>query len=283
MAINYPNFSVLMSVYYKEKADYLRMALNSIWGQQTVKPTEIILVKDGPLTEELNALITEFVPVAPIKVINLPCNQGLGEALNIGIKHCTNEWIARMDSDDISVPNRFEAQLKSIMEHPNVDLLGAWITEFDKDTSNIIAVKKVPSSMDQILVYSRKRNPINHPVVMFRKQAVMDAGGYQHCPLFEDYWLWVRMLQNGATAYNIPTSLLWFRASKDMFKRRGGFTYIHHEYLFQKKLLRIKYISVPTFLKNIVIRCFFRLVPNKLRTYLYQLILRDHTTNVKHT
>lgn len=273
--MEYPNFSVLLSVYNKEKSENLKQALNSIWNLQSVKPTEIVLVKDGSLTPELDAVIAEFSLKSPLKIVSLPINQGLGRALNEGIKHCSCEWIARMDSDDISMPDRFEIQLHYVKDHPDVDLVGAWVSEFEDEISNVRFVKKVPSSDKEILVYAQQRNPLNHPVVLFRKQTVIQVGGYQHCPLFEDYWLWVRMLKNGYKVYNIPRSLLWFRASDDMFKRRGGLRYIYYEYQFQKKIRKLGFITRSTFLKNMGVRCFFRMIPNRFRVYLYKVVLRD--------
>ena len=273
--MEYPNFSVLLSVYNKEKAENLKQALNSIWNLQSVKPTEIVLVKDGSLTPELDAVIAEFSLNSPLKIVSLPINQGLGRALNEGIKHCSCEWIARMDSDDISMPDRFEIQLHYVKDHPDVDLVGAWFSEFEDEISNVRFVRKVPSSDKEILVYAQQRNPLNHPVVLFRKQTVIQVGGYQHCPLFEDYWLWVRMLKNGYKVYNIPRSLLWFRASDDMFKRRGGLRYIYYEYQFQKKIRKLGFITRSTFFKNMGVRCFFRMIPNRFRVYLYKVVLRD--------
>lgn len=269
------DFSVLLSVYWKERADYLHLALKSIWDDQTVKPSEIVLVKDGPLTPELDRVISGFQMKTPLKVIALEQNQGLGRALNEGLKHCSCEWVARMDSDDISMPNRFEMQLAYIAVHPETAVLGAWITEFEQDTSHILSVRRTPESQAEIVRYSKKRCPVNHPVVMFRRSAVQDAGNYQHLPLFEDYWLWTRMLAKKEEFHNIQQSLLWFRVSDDMFRRRGGFSYIRCEYRFQKKLRNLNFISRTDLFVNMSIRSLFRLIPNRSRAFLYKQVLRS--------
>ena len=127
-----------------------------------------------------------------------------------------------MDTDDIAMPERFEKQLAVFKKYPDIDVVGAWINEFEDNVSNIKSVRKLPELPDDIRQFAKRRNPINHPVVMFRKSAVLAAGGYRHFPLFEDYYLWIRMLMNGAKFYNIQESLLYFRFSPEMFKRRGG-------------------------------------------------------------
>ncbi len=267
-------FSVLISVFYKEYPAFLRQALHSIWYEQTLKPTEIVLVKDGPLTKELDNVIEDAMREMPLKTVILPTNQGLGVALNEGLKNCTYDIVARMDSDDIAMPNRFSIEFSYLENHPNVDVVGAWITEFEDDPSEELSKRKVPENHVDICHYAKSRCPINHPVVMFRKSAVEKAGGYQHCFLLEDYWLWVRMLIQGARFYNIPQSLLWFRTSPDMFRRRAGLRYVKSEVQFQYRLLKIGFISPLQYIKNISIRFCFRLIPNRLRMLLYKKFLR---------
>lgn len=267
-------YSVLLSIYYKEKPQYLKEALNSVF-KQTVQSQEIVLVKDGPLTDELDEIINNYVSQYPnLKVISLPQNQGLGKALNEGLKYCTYDIIARMDTDDIAKPSRFEKQIKIFDEYPEIDVVGSWIDEFEDDIKNVISTRKLPETHEEILKYAQKRNPINHPVVMFRKQAVLDAGGYQHFPLFEDYYLWVRMLLNGAKFYNIQESLLYFRFSSDMFKRRGGLNYACTEARFQWHIYQLGFINLPKTVLNICIRFGTRIIPNSFRSWIYKNFLR---------
>lgn len=267
-------FSVLLSVYSKEQATYLHQSLESIF-QQTLLPTEVILIEDGPLTKELNDVIGEYVKKYPeLKIISLSENQGLGRALNEGLKYCSYDLVARMDTDDIAKPNRFERQIQIFQERPELDVVGAWIDEFEENVSNVISTRKLPEIHKDICSFAKERNPINHPVVMFRKKIVLAAGGYQHLPLFEDYYLWIRMLQNGAKFYNVQESLLYFRFSPAMFERRGGMKYIIYECRFQYIIKNLKFISFFQFLKNILARSVMRVLPNSLRTVLYKRILR---------
>lgn len=267
-------FSVLLSLYYKENPLFLLQSLKSIFTG-TLLPSEVVLVKDGPLTEELERVVEEYSQLYPnLKVIALPTNQGLGKALNEGLKHCSCELVARMDTDDIAKSNRFEEQIKIFQEHPEVDVVGAWIDEFEGDTSNITSVRKLPELHEDIMQFAKMRNPMNHPVVMFRKTAVLTAGGYLHFPLFEDYYLWVRMLMNGAKFYNIQESLLYFRFSPAMFKRRGGWKYAMDEFRFQRMMRNLHFITYAQFVKNVCIRFSTRIIPNSWRTFIYKKLLR---------
>lgn len=269
------NFSVLMSVYYKESSNNLDQALESVIINQALKPTELVLIADGPLTDSLYDVIRKYKSIEPNFIfVQLPENRGLGYALNEGMRYCSCEWIARMDSDDISMSNRFEIQMQYIQQHPEVDVVGAWIVEFEGKVTNVLSEKRVPENHDVILSYAKYRCPINHPVVVFRKTAILAVGGYKHWPNFEDYWLWVRLLMNGAVFYNIQKPLLWFRSNDEMFKRRGGLNYVRHEWCFQRYLLEIKFISRMQFVENMLIRSFFRLIPNNIRAFLYKKVLR---------
>lgn len=268
------NFSVLLSLYYKESPKYLRQSLDSIFQQSTLSP-EIVLVEDGPLTEELYQVVSEYSKKYPeLKIIPLAGNVGLGNALNEGLKHCSYDIVARMDTDDIAKPNRFEKQLKVFEEHPEYDVVGAWIDEFEGDIQNVSSTRVLPETPDDIYEFAKKRNPINHPVVMFRKSAVAAAGGYKHFPLFEDYYLWGRMLLNGARFYNIQESLLYFRFSPEMFKRRGGFKYACTEAKFLWHIHRLGLVGLGKTCINLPLRFFARIIPNGWRSWLYKKVLR---------
>lgn len=267
-------FSVLLSVYKKEQPTYLRQSLDSLFSQ-TLPPDEIVLVKDGPLTPELDAVITEYQTRCTIlKVIPLTHNQGLGKALNEGLKHCSYELVARMDTDDIAKPERFEKQIRVFTEHPEVDVCSAWIEEFHEDTSRVVSVKKLPEHQQEILRYARKRCPVNHPATMFRKEKVLEAGGYPPIPMYEDYGLWVRMLARGCRFYNLPESVLYFRTSPDTFKRRGGWEYVKKEINLLNYMREIGFISTPVFCQNVAIRLVVRLMPNSIRGFIYKHLLR---------
>ena len=244
-------FSVLLSVYYKESYSAFCKSLDSIFTQTTC-PDEVILVEDGPLGSDLNDIISEYSAKYPtLKIITLPTNQGLGKALNEGLKH----WAV------------FE-------KYSDIDVVGAWIDEFEDDISDVKSVRKLPELPDDIRQFAKRRNPINHPVVMFRKSAVLAAGGYQHFPLFEDYYLWIRMLMNGAKFYNIQESLLYFRFSPEMFKRRGGWRYVISELHFLQKMRQMHFISFSEFMQNLFVRFSIRLIPNSLRAIIYTKLIR---------
>lgn len=268
-------FSVLISVYKKEKAEYLKQALQSVINQ-TLKPTEIVIAKDGPLTKELDECIENFQRQHPklFKIITFKKNRGLGLALRDGVKACKYEYIARMDSDDISKPDRFEKQFNYLQKHPETALLGTWITEFSKDENKPDTVTKLPCTHQEIIKFAKRRNPFRHVTVVFKKEAVIQSGNYRDFLWFEDYDLFVRMLQKGYIAANIPEYIVNVRADQDMFARRGGWQYLKQDYKFQKQLLETKFIGKTDFIINITIRSIVRLIPNKLRSYLYKKILR---------
>ncbi|WP_105205162.1 glycosyltransferase [Neobittarella massiliensis] len=270
------NYSVLMSVYKREKAAFLQASIQSMMAQ-TALTDDFVLVCDGPLTDELDAVINQFVNQYPaiFHIVRLPTNQGLGNALNKGMAQCRNELIARMDSDDISMPHRCARQLKLFEEDPTLDIVSASLYEFEKEISDIRAMKTVPEKNVDIYQYARRRCPFNHPVVMYKKSAVLAAGGYQDFPLFEDYYLWVRMLQNHVHAYNIPEPLLYMRAGTDMYNRRGGLSYLKKMKDFRRYMLQIGFSKKNDYLIAIIGQTMICILPNTVRSYLYKKLLRD--------
>ncbi len=262
------NFSVLMSVYYKEKPEYLNQSIESILNQ-TVKPKEIVIVKDGPLTNELEDVIKKY----KVKEVQLEKNVGLGKALKIGVENCKYELIARMDSDDISVPNRFELELKEFKKNPNLTLVGGQVVEFNE--LGLGKKRKVPEDMKSIIKYSKKRNPFNHMTVMFKKKDILNVGNYKHMPFFEDYYLWILLIKNNYEVLNLSEILAYVRSGEEMTKRRGGIKYIQPTYNFEREIYRLKYIKLNTFLVNIFIRGTVSLVPNKVRRKIYTKVLRE--------
>lgn len=267
-------FSVLMSLYAKERPDFLRQSLDSIFSQ-TIAPTEVVIVEDGPLTTDLYSVLDEFeLNHAEIKRVALKENGGLGNALNEGLKYCSHEIVARMDTDDIALPNRFESQIDIFNTYPDVQVVSCWIDEFEGNPMNIVSTRKIPEFPFEIYKYGKKRCPINHPASVFRKSAILFAGGYRHFPLFEDYYLWVRLLLNGAKFYNIQESLLLFRSSSDVFKRRGGLKHALEEVKFQNHIRAIGYINMLQMVVNITIRFTTRIVPNSLRGFIYKKLRR---------
>lgn len=264
--------SVLISVYNKENPLFLDASLNSIINQ-TIQPDEIILIEDGPLTKELELVIIKYKSIyKSLKNIHLEKNQGLAKALNEGLKHCKNELIARMDSDDIAKPTRLAKQLEIFLKFPNIDICSSWIEEFQNSTDNILAIKKLPEKHENIIKYAKHRCPINHPAVMYKKNAVLSVGGYDGFP--EDYRLWIKMIMKGYKFYNIQESLLFFRFSPDMIKRRGGRKYALNDIKSQIDFYKMGFLSFHDTIYNIVIRVIVRIFPNRIRTYIYKQLLR---------
>lgn len=231
-------FSTLMSIYKKEDPVFLQEALSSIWNEQLLKPSEIILVEDGGLTSELYQVLDAWSKSLPniLKRIPLPENVGLGNALNEGFKHCSHEWIFRMDTDDICTPERFEKQIEFIKNHPDIDIFSSQIIEFDSNVDDITGTKKVPLSHNDILKFVQWRSPFNHMAVAYKKSVIEDVGGYQHHQLMEDYNLWLRVLAGGYKSANLKEALVLVRAGEAMVKRRRGWVYMKSEWqLFKLK------------------------------------------------
>jgi glycosyltransferase involved in cell wall biosynthesis len=254
-------FTVLIAVYEKENPDFLKLALESIWFQQTLKPSEIVLVCDGPLTRELDKVINVFKLNAPLKVLKLEKNYGLGNALSKGLYICSNELVIRMDSDDISAPDRFEKQLKYMTEHPEIDISGTNIAEFKESIHKICSHRRLPSQPDELLRFAKTRNPLNHMTVIFHKTSIINAGNYQPFHGYEDYYLWIRMLQNGSLIGNIPENLVFARIGNNMHSRRRGVKLFNQELKLLRELVRIRFLTNREYYKNLLFRAFPRLLP----------------------
>lgn len=267
------DFSVLMSLYYKESPDYLTLCLRSL-SEQTLFPNEVFIVFDGPITASLEDVVKKWSAHLPINILRLESNVGLGPALNEGLKACRHEIIFRMDTDDICHPLRFERQIDFIQNNPNVDLLSAWVGEFDKEINDVHAIKKTPIHHNQIISFAKRRNPFNHMAVVYKKSAVLSAGAYQDDYLYEDYALWVRMIKNGVITANLPEVLVYARTGNGMESRRGGLSYFLSELKVQFNFYNTNFIDTYEFFRNITIRLPIRLLPGKLRKYIYRNYLR---------
>lgn len=269
------SFSVLMSVYRKEYPEYLRQALDSIFSQ-TAKATQVVLVKDGPLTPELDAIIDDYHARYPeLEIVPLAENKGLGLALAEGMMHCKYELVARMDSDDISRKDRFKIQLDLFNNCPSIDICGSHMLEFEDDISNIVAKRRVPLTDAEIKHYQRRRDGLNHVTVMFKKSSVLKAGNYQHCPLMEDTLLWVNMFKNGANAVNIDDYLVYVRIGKDMYERRGGLDYFNKYKQARKRIYETGYISWFDYLYTLIIQFIVAVIPNKVRGFVFRKLLHN--------
>jgi len=222
-------FSVCISVYKKDNAEYFRQALESIIDQST-KPSEIILVVDGPVSDNINKIINKFEnSLKNFKTIRLSQNKGHAIARQTGIKEASHEIVALMDSDDISLPDRFRKELKCFNEDSKLSVVGGYIQEFTKSVKNITGLRTVPVSDKEIKNYMKKRCPMNQVTVMFRKKDVLGVGGYLDWYCNEDYYLWIRMYEAGCKFKNLDEILVNVRVDQDSYRRRGGWKYFKSE------------------------------------------------------
>ncbi|MCD9526042.1 glycosyltransferase [Photobacterium carnosum] len=263
-------FSVLMSLYKKESEVYFHEALLSIEAQSW-QPSEVVIVHDGPLTDELYNVLDEWRSKLPLKEVILEQNQGLGIALNKGLDACSYELIARVDTDDINLSKRFQAQYDFMNANPQIDLCSAHIAEFDIDISVISGLRKVPLS-DEIDKLIYRRNPINHMAVMFKKSSVIKAGGYLHMPYMEDYYLWVRMHVMSMNITNIDDVLVYARVGNGMLERRHGYKYYRSELQFMKKLLKLPVKNKFKITLIFLARAHMRLLPTKILGNVYKFV-----------
>lgn len=269
------NYSVLMSVYYKEKAIYLQEAISSMINQ-TIKPTEIVIVKDGPLTKELDEVISKFDKEYPnlFKIIVNEENIGLGLSLQKGILACSNELIARMDSDDISRKDRIEKQLELFNKNPDLDICGGHIQEFSEN--GLLGIRNVPITNEAIFSYIKKRCPFNHMTVMYKKSSVIKAGNYQHFLYNEDYKLWIDMYLSKCNMANVDEILVDVRVDENLYRRRGGKIYFESEKAIQDILLKEKMINHFEYFYNVGIRFILQILcPNSLRSLIFRLFARS--------
>lgn len=268
-------YSVLMTVYEKDNPDYLKKALLSM-VKQSKKPDEIILVKDGPITDDLQNIIDRIGKKYPglIVQIQLVKNLGLGLALNEGIRACKNELIARMDSDDISLPTRCEKQINEFEKDPSLDIIGCPVIEFVGDIHNKVGKRDVPIDNEAIYKFCRKRDPFNHPTVMYRKSKVQEAGGYSDLRKNQDTDLWIKMLSHGAVCKNLPEYLLRFRFDENTYLKRKS-------WMNTKLLIKIRWkafhsglCSLADFLEVAVMQTAIYLMPVGFQRFVYRKLLR---------
>lgn len=271
------NFSVLMSVYRKDKPEDVKKAIASITEQQSLKPTEVILMVDGPIPDSLKKVIEGFAQTNPIiKPQWQKVNMGLGKVLEIGLLLCTYELVARMDADDIAVCDRFEKQIDFMVKHPDIAVVGGQISEFINSPNNIIAYRHVPLTPEKCRKYYQDRDPLNHMTVMFRKSAVLASGNYQQWHLDEDTYLWGRMLEKGYEVANLPDVLVKVRVGKEMYERRGGWKYFKSDSGILKWKLHHGLTTSTRYVYNYVVRFVVQvLMPNKIRGWVFQKILRN--------
>ncbi|MFC4620461.1 glycosyltransferase [Camelliibacillus cellulosilyticus] len=271
----------MICVYKNDNPEHFKDAMESVINQ-TRKPDEIVLVVDGPIPESINEIIESYEKECFFKVIRLDENVGHGNARRIGLENCSNELIALMDADDISVVDRFEKQVKCFEQDENLSIVGGNITEFIDSVNNIVGTREVPQNDYEIKQYMKKRCPFNQMTVMFKLSEVNNAGGYKDWYQNEDYYLWIRMHINGAIFKNLNDTLCLVRVGKQMYKRRGGWKYFKSEAKLQKYMYYQGITSFTTFVYNMLIRFVLQvLMPNKMRAIIFKNFARRKVTNNK--
>lgn len=269
------NYSVLMSLYVKEKPEYLRMAIDSMINQ-TVLPDEIVIVEDGPLNDELYAVIKEYTDKYPglFSIVVNKENIGLGLALNEGLKECKNELVARMDTDDISKSERCEKQLKVFEMNPELSIVGSFVDEFYSSPDEVVSVRAVPEKHEDIYNFAKKRSAFNHPAVMYRKSRVLENGGYADLRRNQDVDLFGRMLFAGCKAENIGESLLFFRSNDDLAKRRKSWENTKSYIETVKRFWKMGYASLGDYVLIAIAQMGMFIMPVKIQHWIYKKFLR---------
>ena len=268
-------FSVAMCVYGGDNPDWFKIAVDSILDQ-TAKPNEVVLVVDGPVSDELLNIIDSYEKMPQFKVIRFEVNQGHGNARRAGLEACSNDLVAIMDADDISIPRRFELQLSEFIDNPDVDIVGGNIREFIDNIDNSVGRRIVPETDGAIKEYMKSRCPMNLVTVMFRKESVLSVGGFIDWYCEEDYYLWLRMAFVDKVFANIPEDIVNVRVGSDMYKRRGGWKYFKSEYRLQRYMLKNEFINGITFFANVSKRLIVQvLMPNKIRGWVFKTFARE--------
>ena len=268
-------YSVLMTVYKGDNPIFVETSIKSILDQ-THPSNDIVIVEDGPLPDALEQIICSYAASNPaIHVLRLPKNVGLGKALNEGLPLCKNELIARMDSDDISMLDRCEKQVKAFMDDPELDIVGCPVKEFVGTPDNIVGQRLVPIDNKSIHKYVRRRDPFNHPTVMYRKSKVMKYGPYGDYRKNQDTDLWIKLLcKGGCKAINIDEFLLMFRFDEGTFRKRKSWTNTRTLINIRWKAFKDKHCSFFDFLVVSGAQLAIYIMPSGLQRFIYQHILR---------
>jgi GT2 family glycosyltransferase len=268
-------FSLLLSTYAGDDPTFLRDAFVSTVHEQTRRPDEVVLVQDGPVPGPLAAAIARLVASSPVPVrhVIMPGNVGLGPALDRGLDACAHEIVARMDADDISVAHRFERQLPLV--EAGADIVGSGLFEFGSSLEEVVGRRTPPTDPAEIRRVIRFRDPFNHPTVVYRKSAVLAAGGYTDMALMEDYLLFTRMVEAGARPANVAEPLVYYRVGAGAYARRGGLTLLRSELALQRRFRELGITNRAEYLRNVVVRGGYRLVPETVRKVAYRGLLAN--------
>lgn len=271
----YEKYSVLMPLYVKDNPEWFKVSIDSMLNQ-TVAPDEIFIVCDGSLSEELDSELENYSEKNPglFTIHRIENNVGLGVALAMAIPMCRNEYIARMDADDYAVPERCEKQLKVFFEHPELDVVGTNVEEFIDSIDNVVSHVVLPETHDEIVAFAKRRCPIRHPSLIYKKSAVIKAGNYRDYRHAQDYNLIVHMILSGAKMYNIQENLMYMRVSRDFYKRRGGVKQAKLVLRLKKEFYHYKFYSLKDYIISGYGNALIAVMPNKVRAAFYKKVLR---------
>tara|TARA_R110002073_G_scaffold43267_3_gene120373 strand:- start:695 stop:1555 length:861 start_codon:yes stop_codon:yes gene_type:complete len=274
--------SVLMSVYHRVSPEELHQCLESLTAQSR-QPSQIVIVIDGPVAAELSTLLEDFQKASPEQVTLVPLaeNGGLVAALNAGMSHCSGDWVLRMDADDIALPQRFELQLGLLEAEPNIDVLGSAMLEFDSDPRHPERLKPVLQSHEEITQNLGLRNPINHPTACIRKSHLEKVGGYPELHLLEDYFLWAKLLNNGATFKNLAEPLYLFRFDDQTLERRGGASNFSNEVWLRRWMYKEKLINLPVLCLTTALQIVLRFAPLFVRRFLWRRSRKPYSKSIQ--
>lgn len=268
--------SVLLPVYINDNANFFVLSIDSVFNQSFL-PDEVVIVCDGPVSIEISSFLKKVSHKSiDVKVINLKSNVGLGNALKIGLENCSFDIVARMDADDISFPNRFEIQYNFLKNNLDIDVVGSKMIEFNNSYNDLNFVRSVPLSFEHVVKFSKFRNPLNHPSVMFRKNAVLRANSYENVINFEDYYLWLKMIKAGSRIVNLDLTLMYYRNNSSFLNRRSGISYVASECNFYKLIFLNRLLPVFFILINLIFKIPIRLLPKFALVKIYNRLLRTN-------
>ena len=273
-------FSVLSSVYMKESPSDFNTCMESIWIHQSLKPSEMILVEDGELTPELYKEIDFWASKLGniLKIIKISKNVGTGKAKNLGLQHCSYEIVCIVDTDDICAENRFKYQLNYFTQHPDISILGGQIIEFTGNIENVSGIRHVPEEHTALVKYAKKQSPFNNMTIAYRKEHVLNVGGYQHHLWMEDYNLFLRLIAANYKLHNLNDILVYARVDNGMHGRRKGLAYIKSEFQLMKTKINLQLQNPLQAFIIFFLRSSVRLLPSKMLASIYNVFLRKKVT-----
>jgi hypothetical protein len=268
--------SLLLPVWGRDRPEFLTAAFRSTVTEQTRRPDHVVLVRDGPVPAALAECIAELAATSPIPVdvLELDRNVGLGPALDVGLAACRHDVVARMDADDVSLPHRFAVQMPLV--EAGADLVGSGLLEFGEGADDVVGRRIPPTDPDVIRARSRFADPFNHPTVVYRRELVQAVGGYGDFALMEDYLLWAKMIAAGAQVANVAEPLVLYRVGAGAYRRRGGLAQLRTELGLQRRLHDLGFTTTSQYVRNVVVRGGYRLVPEGVRRVAYRRLVAPY-------